>query len=166
VPTSVPFFSQFFDISKLEWQKVGCGIASLAMVIDYHDPGVVDVDTLLDAGIEADAFLENAGWTHAGLIALARPYGLTGSTHSLAGSDNTEALAALAEVVSERPVIVSVHYTFDPQNPIPHLVVITDIEDGLVYYNDPADTLGGNHISAEKFTRAWKKRYIDIRPVS
>lgn len=34
---SVPF-SQFADISAPEWRKVGCGIASTAMIIDFFNP--------------------------------------------------------------------------------------------------------------------------------
>ncbi len=51
----VPFYSQFSDITSATWQKVGCGIASLAMLIEYYNPGVVTVDTLLEEGIAADA---------------------------------------------------------------------------------------------------------------
>ncbi len=76
------------------------------------------------------------------------------------------AFAKLAEAVTEGPVMVSVHYTFEPTNPIPHLAVISGIEGDVVRYNDPAEVSGGGTISAEKFKRAWKKRYIAIRPTS
>jgi len=58
---------------------------------------------------------------------------------------------------------VSVHYTFKPTNPIPHLVIVTGVEDGKVYYNDPAEKSGNGSISIEQFQSAWKKRYIAIR---
>ena len=75
------------------------------------------------------------------------------------------AFEQLTAAVTEGPVMVSVHYTFQPSNPIPHLAVITDITDDRVYYNDPAEVTGGGSISAEQFKSAWKKRYIVIRPV-
>jgi len=62
-------------------------------------------------------------------------------------------------------VIVSVHYTFDPQNPIPHLVVANGIHDGTFYYNDPAEVSGGGSIPVEKFENSWKKRYIAFWPI-
>jgi predicted double-glycine peptidase len=136
------------------------------MLIGYHEAAPMDVDTLLAEGIAAGSFLPTAGWTHAGLIDLARPYGLTGASHSLAHQSVDDALATLRQVVGEAPVMASVHYTFEPTNPIPHLVVVTGIDDTTVYYNDPAEPTGEGAISIEKFQRAWKQRYISIVPVS
>jgi predicted double-glycine peptidase len=161
----VPFYSQFSDISTPAWQKVGCGIASLAMLIDYYKPQVA-VDDLLDQGIESGAYISDAGWSHAGLIGLSKKYGLSGESHSLADSSMDDAFATLEEELEEGPVMASVHYTFDPQNPIPHLVVVNGVKDGKVYYNDPAEKTGGGTITIAKFQGAWKKRYIDIRPIS
>lgn len=165
-PPTLPFFSQFKDISSPQWQKVGCGIASLAMLIDYYEPGVVEVDTLLGEGISAHAYLDSAGWTHAGLIGIAKKYGLGGASHDLVGLTMNDAFDELKTVVAEGPVMVSVHYTLDPKNPIPHLVVLHSITDDLVYYSDPAEKKGNSIISIPKFESAWKKRYIEIRPLS
>jgi uncharacterized protein YvpB len=164
-PKSVPFYSQFTDITSPQWQKVGCGIASVAMLIDYYSDEAVSVDDLLTSGIESGAFNEEAGWSHAGLIALAKPYGISGDSHSLAHLSTEDAMNALAIILKDGPVMASVHYTFEPTNPIPHLVVITGTKDDRVYYNDPAETSGNNSITVEKFTNAWKKRYIEIRPL-
>ncbi len=160
---NVPFYSQFADISSPKWQKVGCGIASLAMLIEFYEPKKVKVDTLLSEGIAAGAYLADAGWTHAGLISLSKKYGLTGTSHDLAGSSMTAAFSKLESVLEEGPVMVSVHYTFNPKNPIPHLVVISGVREGKVFYNDPAEPSGGGSLSVEKFKKAWKKRYIEIR---
>lgn len=161
---TVPFFSQFTDITSNKWKKVGCGIASLAMLIDFYKPGNVTVDTLLEQGITAHAFLTDAGWTHAGLIGLSKKYGLGGASHDMAGQSMETAFTKLKDVLKEGPVMVSVHYTFDPKNPIPHLVVVNGVSDGMVYYNDPAESKGGGAISITKFQNSWKKRYIEIRP--
>lgn len=162
----VPFYSQFNDISAPEWKKVGCGIASLAMLIEYYEPNSVTVDELLQRGIDAHAFLSDAGWTHAGLINLSHKYGLGGESHSLAESSMDDAFEVLKTELEEGPVMASVHYTFDPQNPIPHLVVVNGVREGKVYYNDPSESGGGGSISIAKFQSSWKKRYIDIRPIS
>lgn len=159
----VPFFSQFNDITPVEWRKVGCGIASLAMLIEFYEPNSVTVDDLLQQGIKAGAYLSNAGWTHAGLINLSRKYGLDGASHDMAGQSMESAFSTLKDVLEEGPVMVSVHYTFDPKNPIPHLVVVNGVSDGKVYYNDPAEKSGGGSISISKFQSAWKKRYIQIQ---
>ena len=160
---SVPFFSQFADISASEWKKVGCGITSLAMLIDFYEPEAVTVDELLKQGIADGAYISDAGWSHAGLINLSKKYGLNGSSNDMSGSTMEAAFTKLKTVLEEGPVMVSVHYTFDPKNPIPHLVVINGVNDGKVYYNDPAEKSGGGSISISQFQSAWKKRYIQIR---
>src|SRR3989344_8293245 len=47
---TVPFYSQFSDIRDAKWQKLGCGIADLAMLIEFYKPGMVSVNTLLKEG--------------------------------------------------------------------------------------------------------------------
>lgn len=164
-PHSVPFYSQFTDITPVEWRKIGCGIAALAMLIDFYTDAV-PVDSLLSDGIASGAYITDAGWSHQGLINLAAQYDLTGATRGLASLSMDDAFHTLTTAVEEGPVMVSVHYTFDPQNPIPHLVVVTGVADGLVYYNDPAEAAAGGTVSVEQFQSAWKKRYIEIRPTS
>ena len=163
---TVPFYSQFSDITATKWQKVGCGIASLAMLIDFYEPKAVTVDELLQEGIDAGAYQNDAGWSHAGLIGLSKKYGLNGESHDLGASNMDTAFATLKDELEKGPVMASVHYTFSPTNPIPHLVVVNGVSDGMVFYNDPAEKAGGHSISIAKFQGGWKKRYIDIRPVS
>lgn len=158
----VPFYSQFSDIGSAKWQKVGCGIASLAMLIDFYQPGMVTVDALLKQGIAAGAFNVVSGWSHQGLVSLAARYDLQGTTYDFSGSSAGVAFSQFAKAVNAGPVIASVHYKFDPKNPIPHLVVISGISDGRVYYNDPAAKSGGKDISVKDFMKAWKKRFITV----
>lgn len=162
---SVPFYSQFADISDPSWQKVSCGVASLAMLIDHYGQSVAP-DTLLRDGRARGAYITSAGWSHAGLINLSQDYGLDGESVSLSQYEMSEAFSKFSDVVAEGPVMASVHYTFEPTNPIPHLVVITGVADGQVYYNDPAEPAGGGSITIEKFQNSWKKRYISIRPTT
>jgi ABC-type bacteriocin/lantibiotic exporter with double-glycine peptidase domain len=165
VPIDVPFFSQFKDIQSPKWQKVGCGIASLAMIIDFYKPNAVSTNALLKQGIAAGAYDYDAGWIYAGLIGLSRQYDLDGAYYNLTMFDSEVAYAKLAQHLKSGPVIASVHYKFDPKSTIPHLVVLNAIEGGRVYYNDPAATTGGKSISKTAFLKAWKKKIIDIRPV-
>jgi len=157
----VPFFSQFKDISATNWKKVGCGVASLTMIIDYYEPGEISVDALLDEGINSGAYTD-AGWSHRGLALLAEDHGLFGTTRDFSSHSMDTAFEKFETAVKEGPVIASVHYTFDPASSIPHLVVINGIDGDILSYSDPAD--GQGTISIEKFKRAWKKRYIEIRP--
>jgi len=159
----VPFYSQFQDIDSPKWQKLGCGIASLAMLIEFYQPGSVSVDILLDEGIAAGAFINGAGWSHRGLASLAGQYGLKGTNYDFAKSDMDTAFTQLEKYLKDGPVIASVHYKLEPTNPIPHLVVVNGISGNTVYYNDPAAESGGKRISVENFLKAWKKRFIAVR---
>jgi ABC-type bacteriocin/lantibiotic exporter with double-glycine peptidase domain len=160
---NVPFYSQFKDITSSKWKKVGCGIASLAMLIDYYEPAV-SVDVLLKQGIDSNAYLDSAGWTYKGLISISEKYGLEGNSYDLAKKSSEDAFIELKDSLKSGPVMASIHYKFDPKSPIPHLVVINGIEDDVMYYNDPAEKSGGGHISTDVFLKAWKKRFIVIRP--
>lgn len=118
---NVPFYSQFADITSAKWKKVGCGIASLAMVIDYYK-SAVPVDTLLKEGIERGAYLTNAGWTYKGLITVAGGYGFKGQSFDLGKSSVKTAFAEFKKSLKDGPVIASVHYKFDPRSTIPHQI--------------------------------------------
>lgn len=161
----VPFYSQLEDISDPYWKGKGCGIASLAMVMDFFKPNTVtSVDNLLREGIKSGAYLNRAGWIHAGLIDLSKRYGFDGQGHYWDNTSKEIALSNLSVALENGPVIASVYYTFDPLSPIPHLVVINSIDDKNVHYNDPAEPSGGGVISIEDFQTGWKQRIIAIRP--
>lgn len=163
---SVPFFSQFTDISSPSWKKVGCGITSLAMIIDYYTPQAVSVNALLSEGVAAGAYVSSAGWSHAGLVGLAKKHGLVGNSYDFSNANATSSLQSLKDFLDVGPVIVSIHYKFDPKNPIPHMVVVDAIQDGFVYYNDPAAKAGQQRISISAFQKSWKKRLIAVRPTA
>ncbi len=163
---TVPFYSQFTDISSPSWQKVGCGIASVAMLISFYENEEISVDDLLKKGIAANAFLSDAGWIHSGLINLSHEFGLDGESKSMANLSMGGAFSKLTTELEKGPVMASVRYKFEPTNPIPHLVVVNGVHDGKVFYNDPAESSAGGSVSIDKFKKAWKKRYITIRPIS
>ncbi|MDO8443126.1 MAG: papain-like cysteine protease family protein [bacterium] len=166
VQTKIPdvlFYSQFSDIDDVEWQKLGCGIASLAMLIEFYKPGTVAVNTLLKEGIDAGAYLNDAGWKHRELALLASKYGLKGENYDLSSLSVDAAFAQFKKSLKEGPVIASVHYKFDLKSSIPHLAVISGIDGDTIYYNDPAGTSAGEKISIQDFIKVWKKRFITVR---
>jgi len=162
--TSVPFYSQFTDITDPTWKKVGCGVTSLAMIINYYQPDAVSVNTLLKQGIKDGAYLQNAGWTYKGLISLSNKYDLDGESYDLASLSDAAAFSKFKEALKDGPVMASIHYNFDPKSTIPHLVVINSIDKDTLYYNDPAAKTGEKTISSENFIKAWKKRFLVFRP--
>ncbi len=134
------------------------------MIIDYYKP-VVSVNTLLRQGIASGAYLPSAGWTYKGLISLSRKYGLDATSYDLGELDSKKAFAQFKKSLQEGPVIASVHYKFEPTNPIPHLVVINSLDGDTLTYNDPAAKTANAHISTKDFLKAWKKIFIVVRPV-
>ncbi len=134
------------------------------MVIDFYTPGTVSVNTLLGQGIALGAYIHNVGWSYAGLIRVAKKYGLEGQTYDFAGLTSAKAFDQIKTKLKDGPVIASVHSRLDPKNPAPHMVVIDGIDNNTVYYNDPAAKTGQKQISTTDFLKAWKKRFIVIRP--
>jgi predicted double-glycine peptidase len=162
--SNVPFHSQLTEITSPKWRTQGCGITSLAMIVDFYKQEAVSVNTMLAQGIAAGAYINNVGWSYKGLIQVAKKYDLAGASYDLANSTMTKAFAEFKKSVESGPVIASVHYKMDPKSPLPHLVVIDGIDEGMVYYNDPAAKTGQKKISTADFMKAWKKRFIVIRP--
>jgi ABC-type bacteriocin/lantibiotic exporter with double-glycine peptidase domain len=161
----VPFYSQFKDIQSPKWQKVGCGITSLAMIINFYKPESASVNTLLNQGVALGAYDQNAGWTYKGLITLSQKYGFDGNYYDLSKLNTEDVIGTLKNYLKDGPIIVSAHYKFDPKSTIPHLVVIDGIDNGVVYYNDPASNKGKEQIYIANFLGGWKKRIIVIRPI-
>ncbi len=161
----VPFYSQFADISSLSWQKRACGIASLAMLIDFYKPDTITPQKLLIRGINSGAYTD-AGWSHQGLANLATKYGLKGKVYDLSKLSSQTAFNQFKDILKNGPVMVSIHYKFDPKSTIPHLVVINGVANDTIYYNDPAAKTGEKKISVADFMKGWKKRFITVRPAS
>ena len=162
----VPFYSQFTDITSPYWEKVGCGITDLTMIIDYYHPGAATVNEMLRKGVAAGAYDYNAGWIYQGLINLSHAYRLDGRYYDLSGLSQKAALARFESYLGTGPVILSVHYKFNPASTIPHLIVVNGINNDVVYYNDPATTKGTQAISLDRFLQGWKRKVIVIRPTS
>lgn len=160
----VPFYSQFGDINLSEWQKLGCGVASLAMVVNYYKPDSVSVMALLNQGIASGAYQEGVGWKHRELAALANNYGLSNQVFDFYKLSNAAAFDKFLELLRSGPVIVSIHNKFDPNATLGHIVVATGYENGYIIYNDP--TYGPEKkISLEGFLNGWKRRLIVVRGV-
>jgi uncharacterized protein YvpB len=158
----VPFYSQFLDIEWPDWRRNACGVVSLAMIIEMYYPDKNSPQKLLEEGISLGYYLNDLGWTHQGLVSLAQSNNLKGKAYDLANNSMELAFIQLLQSLERGPVIASVYYGFDSHSPIPHLVVIKGVENGFVYYNDPAEDLEGGKITVAKFKTAWKKRFIAI----
>lgn len=160
----IPFYSQFADIEWPIWRKNACGVASLAMVINFFNPEAASAQSLLEKGISAGFYLNDAGWTHKGLALLSEQYGMEGETYDLSDLSMTDAFKQLEKILNDGPVIASVYYEFNPKSTIPHLAVINKFDGENLYYNDPAAETGDKKITLTEFKNGWKKKFIVIRP--
>ena len=163
MPYSVPLFSQISDISTVAWQQKGCGVADVAMIVEFYKPKTTSVQEILEEALKQGAYVKNVGWSHSGLAALAVKHGLVGKTVDLSSLKNAAALSQFKEIVKEGPVIASIHRGFNPKSSFGHLVVVTGFDEKLVYYNDPGKHDGIRNIAIADFTKGWKKRLIVIR---
>jgi uncharacterized protein YvpB len=160
---NVPFYSQFQDIPRVEWQKKGCGIASLAMAIEFYKPNSVAIMQLLAEAIEAGAYQPGVGWKHKQLSSLVENYGLEGKNYDFSKTGNLAAFDRFKYFLSEGPVIVSIHNKFNPKATLGHIVVVTGMDNGFIHYHDPAGMKVEKKISTAGFLKGWKRRFIVVR---
>jgi len=169
----VPFSSQYTDLGHHQWRARGCGITALKMVLDFYGTAVA-LEELLNVGLEIGAYHQGIGWTHAGLVQIARRYGLDGFNVDWAESGPTpktaeDAWEALAKELEHGPVMASMYAGLDPERSGGHIVVVTGCADGLVQFNDPeqmTEREGRRVLALETFLKAFKRRYIIVRPVA
>lgn len=172
----VPFSSQYADLGHHEWRARGCGITALKMVMDYwhvRDQAnrTESLDALLQAGLAQGAHIANIGWSHAGLVRLAKHYGYEGFHADWAQKGPTpktpdDAWAALEAELEHGPVMASVYAGLDPDRAGGHIVVVTGFSDGLVAFNDPEEMTereGRKFLTLERFLRGFKRRVIVIQ---
>lgn len=73
---TVPYYSQFADVTREEWKSKACTVTCLKMAIEYvTGKSTVSVDTLIDEGVIIGAHTKH-GWDHSGVAILAHNYGV------------------------------------------------------------------------------------------
>lgn len=164
MPYNVPLYSQIRDITSVAWQQKGCGVADVAMLVEFYKPNTTSVQKILEEGLKAGAYQKNVGWKHDGLAALAVKHGLVGKTVDMSKSTKEIAFKELQKIIKDGPAIASIHRGFNAKSPFGHLIVITGFDKDLVYYNDPGKRDGIRQVTISEFMKGWKKRLIVIRP--
>jgi hypothetical protein len=172
----VPFESQYEGIADPAWQWRGCGIVSLHMVMRYwhaHNPSRIlpSISALLERGMAIGAYREGIGWTHRGLVELARQFGYEGfnADHASNGPNPKsveETWRLISDELERGPVLASVYHYLDPTHGGGHIIVVTGFQDGLVAFNDPEEmnTREGQRLFIlDRFLYGFKNRFIVIR---
>lgn len=134
---NVPFFSQrldknnykiegFTNVSRAKyWSSRICGLACLKMAIHALTNRNIQLFELLQKGLEINAYSENVGWYHNGLVKLAQIYGLRSWRESIG-----QEIEKIGEYVAKNEIVIaSVTVGFDPIPPKGgHLVTIYGVE--------------------------------------
>jgi hypothetical protein len=173
----VPFSSQYTDLGHHEWRARGCGITALKMVMDYWHTideanRTASLESVLGEGLRAGAYLPGIGWSHRGLVEIARHFGYDGfnvdaALNSSASKSAEQAWGMLCAELEHGPVLASVFSGLNPARGGGHIITVTGFHDGLVFFNDPeemSEREGRKIIAVEAFLSAFKNRYIVIRP--
>jgi len=120
----IPFYTQQVDFNDVNlqgfkskedaehWQKRGCGIASVKMIIDgfQRHRGLKLSELygkLIYKGLEIGGHCER-GWIHKGLVELAKEYNILGQTFRLSNVSDIQ-----LEIEKNRPCIASVSVGFN-----------------------------------------------------
>ena len=174
VKHNVPFFSQKTDIDKEYWQLRGCGITALKMVMHHWNTrGAIhashSIADLISHGQSINAYIPNIGWSHPGIVNVAKKFGYDGQNYDPVLSQ-TEIHIAFEQMLTELkkyPILASVFPNFDPTIKDGHIIVVTGFDGTNVHINNPVEktpTLGVKGLDLTSFLNGWKKRYIVIYP--
>jgi ABC-type bacteriocin/lantibiotic exporter with double-glycine peptidase domain len=162
----VPAYSQFLDVKEKNWRRRSCGIVSLKMVMAYWQAETASIAALIRTGRRLKAYTEKSGWTHKGLVRIAKKYGFDGQNFDWAEESSEKAFREMKRWLKLGPVIASVRRDLVPEG-TGHLIVVTGIDGRRVFYNDP-DSKTRKHlvrkIAIKRFVGGWKKRIIVIKP--
>lgn len=167
---SVPYYSQFAEITDPEWQNRACGMACLKMVLDFHGVQTPSLYDMVLKGNAAGGYVPS-GWLHDYSLGLARSYGFEAERHEKMDVD-----ASLTEfrerLVRGEPVIVSVFRNFSEKTKF-HQIVLVGFEekDGTLsgfYFHDPdapdTESRKGLFVPLQTFVENWRKMAIFIGP--
>ena len=169
---NLKLYSQYLDFTNKERQKHGCGIASLAMLMDYinhlshTNKNIPSLDKLYQVGINRRAYIKGVGWRHSGLVGLAKIYGFKKSqAYDLSRFSDVEALRILKQKLKQGPVLASIYSKYKTAGN-GHLIGLLSVTKQEVVVLDPDSKTKQQvlrHLPVAKFIRAWKKRFIAIR---
>ena len=160
----VPVTHQQNGLPK-NWHDRACGIAALAMIMEFFGVSKNNQE-LLNTGLEVNAYIQNIGWSHKGLVAIAQRYGLRGTNYDWAPLSSAEAFRYLEKYICQYPIICSAYNSFDLSRD-GHFIAVVGIRNNRIYYNDPDirnQKYKTHWVSKKRFLNGWKRRCIVIYP--
>ena len=145
------------------WEKKGCGIACVGMVLNRAGIEFV-MDDLVEEVLNLNGYLEGVGWRHGALARSITNRTIPAYAQEFTSLTTNTALLTFGiekikrELRTGNPVIVSVFRGFTPEATSTHLVLLVAVtQDGFVV-NDPDYDMGGEHVRVafDVFAGAWR----------
>ncbi len=115
---AVPFHPQKWDLSTWKqmgylneddaryWEKSCCGILCLQMAFEYYFGKKINTRALIEEGRALNGYTDATGWSHAGLVTLAKDHGV------LADSVSVSPQQIASEIELGSLVIISIKWGF------------------------------------------------------
>ena len=164
--------SQHLDITDPARRRVACGSVSLLMLMRYKQSIGVNRDRTLPTlakldrvGVNRRAYKPGLGWSHTGLVGLAKIYGFNRSeSYDLTDLPFDRALREFKKHLNSGPIIASVYFRYRPGQG-GHLLVLERLSDRRATVWDPDSRSRAKIrylLPAQKFLSAWKKRLVVI----
>jgi hypothetical protein len=161
---SVPYYSQYLDVTDPFWMLRACGATCLKMVAEFHGVVMPEILALCNEARERGGYDMTNGWVHDYIVTKAKELGLH--------AERKEGLVTTEEVVAAldagNPVIVSVEKRVLEQTRF-HMVVVVGYSDGEFMYHEPESTdreRGAlRSCSTDIFSQYWRGKAIFIRKV-
>jgi len=166
---TVPFYSQYVDISDPYWIIRSCGITCVKMALDYFGAKTPALGDLIKEAVEMGAY-GDSGWYHDGLVAVAEKYGA--EAYRKEDMDNKSGYLELRNAIAEGGVaIVSVVQRLLGRKKYHQVLLIgyREDENGLrgFYYHDPASSDHeqgrGLYVSLDVFKVYWRNKAIFLK---
>ena len=166
IKIEVPLVIQNNTGIKEGWGYRLCGLASLAMVLRFRGIDYGSMDDLLKKALEMDAYLENVGWKHRGLVNVAESFGLKMAfieqfPKTIEEKKEKEKMI-IDSIKNGNPVIASARFKFTPEGES-HMVVVhgfkRDQNSFGFYIQDPDSFRSGSNnyfIKESEFLNSWR----------
>jgi hypothetical protein len=167
IKIDLPVCNQFDDNHDKQWAHRMCAICSLLMLLKLHNPELrISAEELLREGLLANAYLENVGWKHAGIVELASRHGLKleFAPRFFYTPEEKEAGMAIINIdlKNNHPAIVSVFHHLNPAKG-GHMVVVHGLQEfsgqTIGYYiQDPDASFRGHNyfLTKQEFIDGWR----------
>jgi|GEM_PF-634218 len=155
----IPYYSQFRDIKREDWQSHACGVVCVSMTLASIKVWV-DVDNLIDEAIFVKGQIDGK-WTHNALALLARNHGLLAysqefRTVSINLEDNS-CQPGVHESRFQKAGLKKIANSIDVGMP-----VLISVKEGFATNRSPHNVLIVGYEKAESVITSGQSKYVNI----